>query len=651
MSSAPNRGGDDAKRDADGYSQAIFDAVNDPIAVIDVNDFRVVDANPAFIASCGIPREKVIGQTCHALTHGLDHPCEGANEICPVRELLASRRPAVCEHVHTTPTGERRTVSIGVSPLRGANGEITRVVHIARDITAYKDGQRALATAEARYRELVENSHDIIYSGVVDGEAALPLITYACPQAETTLGISPSELTDAPHLWWTLIHDDDKARAEAEITAALASGKPVTRELRINTRQNGDYQWFEDTFVPKLDESRRAIGFLGVARDISTRKRMEAQFHQAQKMEAIGLLAGGVAHDFNNLLSVILANSSFALDSLPPENPARADVLEIKQAGERAASLTKQLLAFSRKQVVQPREMNPNDAVNSLAKMLRRLIGENIALDLKLAPNARAVMIDPVQFDQVITNLAVNARDAMPSGGRLVIETNDVVLTDDDVRSFPDVMAGSYVAVRLSDTGTGIPRDVLPRIFEPFFTTKERGKGTGLGLSMVYGAVKQNGGHISVLSEVGAGTSFTVFLRAVQTSSERGATASGPESVRGHGETVMVVEDDASVRTAIVRILREAGYAVLDAASGDEALARIAGATKPPAVVITDLVMPGMNGVALAEQIAARHPETRVVFCSGYADVGILPDYAIAKLVMKPIERPLLLQAIHAAIA
>ena len=350
------------------------------------------------------------------------------------------------------------------------------------------------------------------------------------------------------------------------------------------------------------------------------RKHTEDALRQAQKMEAVGRLAGGVAHDFNNLLTVITGYSQLIFGRLTPGDPHREMMAEIQQAGVRAATLTRQLLAFSRKQILQPRVVDVSTLLAELLRLLQRLIGEHIEVALVQGAGLDLVEIDPGQFEQAVINLAVNARDAMPHGGRLTIETHKVALDDSAARDRGGVAPGPYVSVAITDTGVGMDPGTMAHIFEPFFTTKEPGRGTGLGLAMVYGFVKQSGGHIEVQSRVGQGTTFTLLLPRSEHLEPAEPVAREAGRAPAGTETILLVEDDAAVRDLSKRILQSSGYTVLDAPDGQTALQAAAEHTAPIHLLITDHVMPRMSGSQLAEALARIHPETRMLVMSGYAD-------------------------------
>ena len=361
---------------------------------------------------------------------------------------------------------------------------------------------------------------------------------------------------------------------------------------------------------------------LAAVRDITERKTLEEQLRQSQKMEAVGQLAGGVAHDFNNLLTAITGYSDLAIRRLKAEDPLRHHIEEIKKAGERAAALTRQLLAFSRKQVLQPKVFNINAVVSEMEKMLRRLIGEDMEFRTALASDLGSIKADPGQIEQVLLNLCVNARDAMPGGGKLTIETSNVYLDEEYASRHVGVGSGDYVMLAVSDTGCGMNDETLAHIFEPFFTTKEMGKGTGLGLSTVYGIVQQSGGNVWVYSEVGRGTTFKVYLPRVGEAAEECAAASETSALPAGAEKILLVEDDEMVRLVAREIISSGGYTVLEADGLSEALRHCA-ENADIALLLTDVVMPQLNGKELAERLSALLPGMRVLFMSGYTETVV----------------------------
>ncbi|MBI5141469.1 MAG: response regulator [Nitrospirae bacterium] len=417
-------------------------------------------------------------------------------------------------------------------------------------------------------------------------------------------------------------------------TDILENDKPVSREFFISSLSRSfnvlemPMEWVDGGKVR-----------LNVARDITDQKKLEDQLRQAQKMESIGRLAGGVAHDFNNVLSGIMGYGELALMRLADDHPARRDIQMVIEAGEKAAVLTQQLLAFSRKQVLEMKVIDINAVVDRMSKMLSRMIGEDISLEVAIGSAESRIRADAGQVEQVVMNLAVNARDAMPSGGRLRIETADAEIDEFYADRQEGIKPGRYVVLTISDSGEGMTKDVREKIFEPFFTTKEIGKGTGLGLATVYGIIKQHHGHIHVYSEPGHGTTFKIYFPAELEASINASSPREAAVLRMGTETVLVVDDSQPIRRLIVETLAPLGYNVIDASSGAEALRVATGLKDRIDLLITDMIMPGMNGKQLSEQIGSSHPETRTIFMSGYADASIIPENAVetGNFIQKPV--------------
>ncbi len=419
----------------------------------------------------------------------------------------------------------------------------------------------------------------------------------------------------------TLLHPDDVATERGE-RERLLRGETRTVDLETRWQREGGRGaplWMYLNASVVLDAAGRPLYLLVYLRDITERKSLEAQLRQAQKMEAVGQLAGGIAHDFNNLLTAILGSTELLLAGTATADPRREDVLEIGRAAHRAAALVRQLLAYSRKQVMQPRLVHLNAIVHEIGGMLRRVVGERIALRLDLDRSLGHIMADPGQLEQVIANLAVNARDAMPDGGALTISTANVsgagISTPTDER----LPAGPLVALAVTDTGTGMDDHVLAHLFEPFFTTKELGRGTGLGLATVYGIVRQSGGQIQVASRPSEGSTFTVYFPRVESPGRSAPLPPGPEPAPGGSETVLVVEDEEAVRHLVCRVLRGKGYRVLDAPHAEAALELASDRRETIDLLLTDMIMPGLGGAALAARLVAERPALRVLFITGYA--------------------------------
>jgi PAS domain S-box-containing protein len=399
--------------------------------------------------------------------------------------------------------------------------------------------------------------------------------------------------------------------------AAYISEEPVT------STKTGETRWFQTVKVPLLSSDGSTPQVLGVATDITEHKHLEEQFRQAHKMEAVGRLAGGVAHDFNNVLTIIRAQTEFLLADLAGDDLRRADVLEIQEAADRASAFTRQLLAFSRRQLLQPEVLDLNEIIAGMETMVRRLVGEDVVLLTKLDPELPRISADPGQLQQVVLNLAVNARDAMPRGGTLLIETALVELDEHYPRQHPTAKPGTHVVLAVTDTGCGMDPATRSRVFEPFFTTKEQGKGTGLGLSTVYGIVKQSGGHIWVYSEIGRGTTFKLYFppNYGQVKASEPERTSAP--VNGSGATILLVEDERPVRSTVRRLLERHGYKVLEAANGQDALTLVLSRQTEIHLVLSDMVMPGMGGMELADRVRALSPPLPVLLMTGYTEEAI----------------------------
>jgi len=498
---------------------------------------------------------------------------------------------------------------------------------VARDVTQLKEQEERLRRAEedlrhshgvlaSRYKAVVRASGQLIY----EWDTVTGAVSYS--NAEVTLGYALEDMAGGIAHWIDLIHPEDRSRFKAEIDSATRSKQSFTLEYRVRNR-DGSYLHVLDRGYFVTAEGGNPNRFVGFVADVSDRKRLEEQLRQAQKMEAVGALAGGVAHDFNNLLTVIVGYSELQIARLADGDPLRKDLLEIKKAADRAAALTRQLLAFSRKQVLQPRVIDLNETVAEMEKMLRRLVRADIEFVLALEPSLERVEVDPTQVEQVLMNLVVNARDAMPAGGRLVIETANVVLDETYPLSHIGTSAGPHVMLAVSDNGCGMDKKTRDRAFEPFFTTKGLGEGTGLGLATVYGIVQQSGGNIFVYSEPGAGTTFKVYFPQVQAPRES-SVEQVPGGVARGSETILLVEDEDMVRALAKRVLQDQGYSVLETRDGVEALAQARQHKGDIDLVLTDVMMPRMSGVDLVQVLREARPRIKVLYMSGYTDQGIV---------------------------
>ncbi len=496
---------------------------------------------------------------------------------------------------------------------------VSAAVHLASIAIERDQSERTIRESAERMLQ-IETARDQVFWICTLPELN---VAYMSPSVMTFLGPDTAQMVRTRADWAALIHPDDKPRVTEVLRGWLADPKLDVFDVEFRVlKPDGSVRWVTDRGTVIRDARGNAYRAVGVVTDITEKKSLEERLAQAQKMEAVGRLAGGVAHDFNNLLTVINGFSEAMLLETGPDDPRRDALVSVIDAGRRAADLTQQLLAFSRKAIVKPELIDLNERVESVGRMLRRLIGEDVILVTRLSPSLRRVVIDPSQLEQVLMNLAVNARDAMPKGGTLTIETRDVDLGVGDVESGGELTAGPYVRLAVSDTGLGMSGEVRGRVFEPFFTTKDFGKGTGLGLATVFGVVKQAGGHIRVESEMGRGSAFVVLLPARDDPPRTSRRATELGAPRG-SETVLLVEDEDGVRRLARVVLERQGYAVLDAPSAVAALQILDAHAGVIDLLVTDVVMPQMDGRDLADAVRARSPSTRVLFMSGYMDDAV----------------------------
>ena len=522
------------------------------------------------------------------------------------------------ETVRTSKDGRPIDLSVGISPIRSQSGAIVGAVAVARDITARKKAQQELLESEQMARDVIANALEAFIQ--TDGVGH---ILEWNPQAEAMFGWSRQEamgrrltgliLPESLRPWFQsmkqrLVQNEGNAAGDRfEIEATRKDGHALKIEVSV-----------------KALRRRSGHVFNAFVRDLTQKIAAEEQLRQAQKMEAVGQLTGGIAHDFNNMLTVITGTIEILAEEVSDKPEYAAIAQLISEAADRGAELTGHLLAFARKQPLQPRETDINRLIVDAAKLMRPTLGEHIEIESMLADSAGAALVDPGQLSSALLNLAINARDAMPKGGKLILETANVILDENYASAKGDVRAGRYVMIAVSDSGIGIPEAIRDRVFDPFFSTKEVGKGSGLGLSMVYGFVKQSGGHIEVYSEVGYGTTFRLYLPQADAPPRPSAVEAPLSRLNGGSETILVVEDDPLVRAYVNTQLQSLGYKTLSAASGVEALAIVdSGAAFD--LLFTDVIMPGrLNGRQLAEQIVPRHASLKVLFTSGYTENAII---------------------------
>jgi PAS domain S-box-containing protein len=437
-------------------------------------------------------------------------------------------------------------------------------------------------------------------------------------ESHRIFGVPIGQFGGTMEAFYARVHEDDRMAVKAAGAAASNEGEPYDVEHRI-VRPDGAVRWVHQKADVVRDQHGRGVRMIGTVQDITDRRQLEDQLRQSQKMEAIGRLAGGIAHDLNNALTAIAGYAALALGEVEPDHQARADIEEIRRAAERAGSVTRQLLAFSRKQLLEPRIFDLNETVTSMARLLSRLIGADIEVATRLGDSVPSVLGDPGQIEQAIINLAVNARDAMARGGKLELATSFEHVDELFARTHVPMQPGSYVVLRVADTGHGMSRETQARIFEPFFTTKEVGKGTGLGLSMVYGTLKQIGGFIFVSSEVDRGTTFSLYFPPTAPRAEP-SRSSKPAPAQGGPETLLIVEDEELVRNLVASALRHDGYKLLLAASAEQALQIADSHEGSIDLLLTDAIMPGKSGIELANTLLANRPKLPVIVMSGYTE-------------------------------
>ena len=593
-----------------------------PMWVYDLETLQFLEVNAAAVAHYGYPRDEFLGMRLTDIRPPEDVPRLLANVT---RERAALEESGDWRHR----LRDGRIIDVDItSHLLTFGGQRAALV-VAQDVTRRKRAEDELRASEERHRGLVDRAIFGIYrSGLQRKFLAVNRALADMLGYESTadlLEVDVEALYVDPAVRHGLLRRFREAdRVEdAEVEWKRKDGRPVTLRLRGRSIRDaeGRFQCFEM-----------------FAEDVTAQRAVEAQLRQSQKMEAVGQLTGGIAHDFNNLLSVIIPYAQFAMDRLPDADPLRDDIKEIQDAGRRAADLTRQLLAFSRQQILEPQVISLNGVLDGVEKMLRRLLPENIAIDVRRAPDLGSVLADPGQLEQVIVNLAVNARDAMPGGGKLTIETGNVEVDEEYAERHISVTPGRYVRLSVTDTGSGMSPATRDRIFEPFFTTKEMGKGTGMGLATAFGIVKQSSGNIWVYSEPGAGTTFKIYLPRVDAPAAEIRRVHADAGATGT-ETVLIAEDEDVVRRAAVRILESAGYRVLVAANGEAAVRLCEQHRDEIHLLLTDVVMPRIGGRDLALRVRALNPGLKVLFMSGYADDAIVHNGVLdpgAQFIGKP---------------
>ena len=593
----------------------------------------IVYVNDAFTRHTGYSREQAIGATPRIL----QGPRTQRDVLDRVGKALRRWQPVQAEVINYTKAGEEFWLEMNISPVFDASGKQTHWVSVERDISDRKAAEEALRITEERFRIVARATNDVIWEWEFDTDRF-----HWNDDVEPFFGHAPQEVEPDSSSWTGRIHPSDHERVLAGIRGVIEGGGVNWEDEYRFLRAQGGYAQVQDRGYVIRDGQGRAVRMLGSMIDITDKREAQARERQSQKLAAVGQLTGGVAHDFNNLLTIILGNAELLIDALPDQQPLRQMAEVTASAAERGAELTRRLLAFSRRQPLDPKPVDLNQLVSSMDAMLQRTLSANMEIELAGGEGLWTTEIDPGQFEVALLNLALNARDSMPRGGKITIETANAQLDQEYATAHEEVLAGQYVRVTVTDTGTGMDAETAERAFEPFFTTKEEGKGNGLGLSMVYGFVKQSGGHIKVYSEPGEGTAVRLYFpRALCAASEHTASEPQDEAVGG-SEHILVVEDDTLVRAHVTSLLGGLGYTVSGAQDGREALEILQREPKI-ALLFTDVVMPGgLNGRELAEEALRRRPDIRVLYTSGYTEDAIVHHGRLdpgVELLSKPYRR------------
>ncbi len=599
--------------------RALFDASPEGI-VAATTDLRITDCNAGLVEMAGADSvEHVVGRSV------LDFVSEASSETLVENfdQVLNDGTLRGAEYEGVTLKGEQFPIEVSGNLIRDDQGDPESVVATVVDITERKRAEREIQELAQFRRSIIDQAN--IWIHVLDRD--LNTIVWN-PAAAEISGVPEAEALDTQRAW-ALMHPDpgERERMLTLATEIIEEGRVLENyETAITTRE-GDERVMSWNASRLLGPDGDPIGLLAMARDVTDHRQLEQQLRQAVKMEAIGRLAGGIAHDFNNMLTAILGNAQLIEMRMDKDDDSQRLLREIQIAARRSADLTRQLLAFSRKQAMEAETLDLNAVIERLEPMLGRMLGEQIAVLTRTDPDLGLISADPSQIDQVLMNLVVNARDAMPEGGTLTIETANAQISEEQARGHADIDPGRYVTLSVSDTGVGMDAETRERVFEPFFTTKGAEQGTGLGLATVYGIVNQSGGHIHVYSEPERGTVFRVYLPRAESGDAADLTdaGSGETDLRG-GETVLVVEDDEIVRKLVSSVLTRHGHTVLLAESAEEALRLAAGHEGKIDIMVADVIMPGMNGPELAEEIAAQRPDMPVLFVSGYAESAIMHE-------------------------
>jgi len=639
-------------------SSTFLEAVPDATLVVN-REGIVLQANSQIETLFGYTRDELIGQAVEILVPDRQRSQHHHHREGFIAQPKVRRMGAGLDLFGRRRDGSEFPVEISLSPVMTDSGIL--VLSAIRDVTDRKRIEEELRRAhteleqrkdrqlwqyQSRLALIVDSSQDAIIGKNLDG-----IVTHWNKGAEHIYGYTAEEVIGKSI---TILAPPERADEIPQILETVREGKSVEHFESVRVTKDGRRLHVSITVSPIRDADGKIVGASTIARDISAQKRAEDQLRQSQKMEAIGRLAGGIAHDFNNILGIITACSELLQSRIRPGTVPPEYVDNIREAAKRGATLTRQLLIFSRRQTAQAQVLDINERLKELSKLLRPLMGDDVEISLLARSTSAIAELDPGHLDQVVVNLAVNARDAMPNGGKLIVETAAIDFDEAFARQHPPMKAGSYVMLAISDNGCGMDQATVSRIFDPFFTTKELGKGTGLGLATVYGIVQQSGGHSFVYSEPGHGTTFKIYLPSAAHKLEVSQEALEEDVAPRHEDaTILLVEDDAMMRSLAKQLLEEHGYRVVEAKDGPSALEYLSAGQNGIDLLLTDVVMPGMSGPDLALRVTKSHPETKIVYMSGYTGELLANGHGLndgIPLLEKPFTRAGLLKTIHVAL-
>ena len=634
-------------KDTSMNTRAVLNAIDDPVLIIDKN-YKIVFANDAALALCSVSREGVVGKTCHEISHHCPVPC-ALLEQCPHQEVFSTGQPSIVTHTHRCRKGKERIFNITASPVLDDSGRVVLMIEFLRDIT---EEQKTSASLSATLQELKKSGNALQKSEalmnnilesvdegfiIIDPDFKIISANKAyCKQVKCK-----TENILGKHCYEVSHHRDKPCFQAGEECAPSRTFKSGNPSLAIHTHYDSEDKpvYIETRSYPVKDQSGAVTAVIETLNNITEVRKLEEQLRHAQKMEAIGTLAGGIAHDFNNILTAIIGYGSLMEMHLKAGDPSLPHLKEMLAASDRAARLTRGLLAFSRKQVMDLKAVNVNAVISEFRKMLERIIGEDIELRITAVSEDLIINADAGQIEQVLMNLATNARDAMPHGGSLTIELGSMTMDNYFINTNGFGEPGNYAVLSIADTGTGMEEATRMRIFEPYFTTKELGRGTGLGLSIAFGIVKQHKGFLKCQSESGKGTTFKIYIPVAVAVAAQGKEKEVTSPARG-AETILIAEDDPTVRNLTRQLLNEFGYSVIEAVDGEDAVSKFKENQDRIKLLLLDVIMPKKNGKEVYEEIKIICPDIKTIFVSGYA-MDLMQDKGVhdgSAFLQKPVQ-------------